>query len=109
MRLVREVHRITAAFPIEERFELSQQMRRAAVSIPSNIAEGAARGGTSELIRFLTIARGSLAELEPQLWVARDLDFAVDAHGFHDKLQPLNARLNASITANRRRGSKVPQ
>ena len=61
MTLVKSIYDITTAFPIEERFGLAQQMRRAAVSIPSNIAEGAARTSTKEYAQFISIARGSLA------------------------------------------------
>jgi four helix bundle protein len=106
MRLVREVYRVTASFPVDERFGLTSQLRRAAVSIPSNIAEGAARGGKPELVRFLTIARGSLAELDTQLWIARDLEFLSDPQPLQESLQLLNARLNALITANRPRKTK---
>jgi four helix bundle protein len=101
MRLVREVYRLTAGFPVEERFGLTSQIRRAAVSIPSNIAEGAARGGRVELIRFLITARGSLAELDTQLWIARDLDFLKESESVQAQLQLLNAQLNALITSNR--------
>ncbi len=71
--LVKMVYQITATFPKEEIYGLVSQMRRAAVSIPSNIAEGAARGGTKEFIQFLFIARGSLSELETQMLIAKEL------------------------------------
>ena len=70
MQMVEEVYRLTATFPREEQFGLTSQMRRAAISVPSNIAEGAARNGTKELIHFLGIATGSLAELDTQLALA---------------------------------------
>ena len=101
MRLVREVYRITASFPVAEQFGLTNQLRRAAVSVPSNIAEGAGRGGRTELVRFLTIARGSLAELDTQLWITRDLGYLTDGQDLHDDVQLLLARMNALITANR--------
>lgn len=106
MRLVREVYRITANFPAAEQFGLTSQLRRAAVSVPPNIAEGAGRGGRLELIRFLTIARGSLAELDTQIWIARDLGYLSDGDDLHDAIQLLLARMNALITANR---CKEPQ
>jgi four helix bundle protein len=67
MEVVIDVYRLTESFPKEERFGLSSQMRRCAVSIPSNIAEGAARNTDKEFINFLHIAQGSLAELDTQL------------------------------------------
>jgi len=73
--LVLSVYKLTQAFPKEEMFGLTAQMRRAAVSIPSNIAEGAARAGEREFSQYLNIARGSLSELETQLPVAMDLGY----------------------------------
>jgi four helix bundle protein len=64
MQLVKAVYELTEDFPAEERYGLSQQVTRAAVSIPSNIAEGAGRNGAKEYLHFIGISRGSLAELE---------------------------------------------
>lgn len=80
MSLVKSVYEMTSLFPVEERYGLSQQMRRAAVSIPSNIAEGAGRNGPREFLNFVGIARGSLAELETQMQLAVMLDFASPDH-----------------------------
>ncbi|WP_207062866.1 four helix bundle protein [Motiliproteus sp. SC1-56] len=76
MRLVRLVYVWSGGFPAEEKYGLLSQMRRAAVSIPSNIAEGAARTGSREFAHFLSIARGSLSELDTQYLIAVDLGFA---------------------------------
>jgi four helix bundle protein len=67
MELAQGIYRITSDFPPDEKFGLVSQMRRAVVSIPSNIAEGAARKSPKEFINFLSIARGSLSELDTQL------------------------------------------
>jgi len=75
MELARMVYRLTAAYPNEERFGLVSQMRRAAVSIPSNIAEGAARDSDNEFRNFLSIARSSLSELDTQFDLSYDLGF----------------------------------
>jgi len=75
MDLVEEIYKITALFPKEELYALTNQMRRAAVSVPSNIAEGAARTGSNEFLYFLSIARGSLSELETQLQIAERLGY----------------------------------
>jgi four helix bundle protein len=74
--LVKEIYRMTKLFPADERFGLVSQMRRAAVSIPSNIAEGQARRTTGEFIQFLSQAEGSLAELDTQLILAEELGYA---------------------------------
>lgn len=73
--LVVEVYRCTAQFPKEELYGLTSQMRRAAVSIPSNIAEGKGRYSTKELVQSLFRARGSLLELETQIVIAKELGF----------------------------------
>jgi four helix bundle protein len=66
LRLVKMVYQLTAEFPTEERFGLISQMRRCAVSVPSNIAEGQSRRTAGEFVQFISHAEGSLAELETQ-------------------------------------------
>ncbi len=78
MQLVTDIYEMTANFPETEKYGLISQLRRAAVSIPSNIAEGAARNSTKEFKRFLYISLGSLAEVETQLEISQNL-------GYHQK------------------------
>ena len=75
IELVKEIYRLVSILPREEIYALSDQMRRSAVSIPSNIAEGYERGSTKDYIRFLTIAKGSRAELETQLHICVELNY----------------------------------
>jgi four helix bundle protein len=75
IELVKQVYVMTQQFPSEEKFGLVSQMRRAGVSVPSNIAEGQARKSTAEFTQFLSITQGSLAELETQLIVSIELGF----------------------------------
>jgi len=75
MVLVTEIYRLSKSFPKDEAYGLSSQMRRCAVSIPSNIAEGYGRKSTSDCIRFLYIAAGSLYELQTQIEIALDLQY----------------------------------
>ncbi|WP_456480556.1 four helix bundle protein [Nautilia sp.] len=76
--MVEEIYKITEFFPKTEIFGLSSQIKRAAVSVPSNIAEGASRQTTKEFIQFLYIALGSLSELETQLIIAKKLNFLTE-------------------------------
>ena len=89
MEVVVEIYRVTKGFPAEEKFGLTAQLRRAAVAIPSNIAEGHGRLGGAEFRRFVSIARGSVAEVETQLGVAVALGF-IDG----DEITPLASELN---------------
>ena len=75
MQLVRQIYEVTRAFPKEELYGLTNQLRRAAVSVPSNIAEGQARYSPREFRHFLSHARGSLVEIETQILIAQDLKY----------------------------------
>ena len=97
MKLVKHIYKSTATFPREELYGLTSQMRRAAISIPSNIAEGAARQTTPEFLRFLYIARGSLAELETQALIARDLDYLTDGDSLPEGMGHVSVLLNGLI------------
>jgi four helix bundle protein len=103
LELAETIYRCTARFPKAELFCLTSQMRRAAVSIPSNIAEGRARNSSREFLHFLSISRGSLAELETQLELAIRLDYADSdlqaARTQSDVLGKMLNRLQSSIRA----------
>jgi four helix bundle protein len=75
MKLVTEIYEATQRFPSEERYGPTNQLRRASVSVPSNIAEGQARFSQKEFHHFLSQARGSLVEIETQLLIARNLKY----------------------------------
>ena len=81
--LVEHIYTLTNSFPSSENFGLISQLRRAAVSLPSNIAEGASRGSTKDFIRFLNISTGSLAEIETQLVIAERIGYII----FNDELK----------------------
>ena len=80
MALVRLVYDATQNFPKEEVYGLTAQIRRCAVSIPSNLAEGAARNGQKEFFQYLGVVRGSISELETQLLIAEDLGYLPGGH-----------------------------
>ena len=75
IELTKLLYRVTALFPAEEKFGLISQIRRAAISVPSNIAEGQARNTTGEFIQFISHAEGSAAELDTQLFLSVELGF----------------------------------
>jgi four helix bundle protein len=105
LELVKEIYRVTRNFPKEEIYGLISQMRRAAVSIPSNISEGAARGGDREFIQFLIIARGSLSELETQLLISKDLGYMQDVPGIQERIDKLFALIGGLLRSLRERGN----
>jgi len=78
MDLVEDVYKISSDFPREEQYGLTSQIRRAAVSVPSNIAEGQGRRTTTDFVRHLYIAYGSLREVETQTLIAQRLNYSVD-------------------------------
>ena len=88
-KLAIEVYQLTKSFPKQETFLLASQMQRAAVSVPSNIAEGAARAGKVEFSRYLTVALGSLAELDTQLEISRELNY-LSASSFEVSLKQID-------------------
>jgi four helix bundle protein len=77
--LVKRIYQLTKGFPSEEKFGLISQMRRASVSVPSNLAEGQARHTTGEFIQFVSHAEGSIAELDTQLIIAVELNYCAPA------------------------------
>ncbi len=97
--LVIEIYKITALFPKEEMYGLSSQMRRSAVSIPSNIAEGRYRGTKKDFVNFLRIAFGSGAELETQIIIAKEIYYesSIDYLRAEKLLEEVMKMLNAMI------------
>ncbi len=104
MALAKQVYAMTHTFPSDERFGLTAQMRRAVVSVPSNIAEGQARQGRKEFIQFLSHAEGSLAELDTQLALAVQLGYcqpsdAMGSEATIAELQKMIATLRGKLAA----------
>lgn len=97
MALVEAVYRCTERFPADERFGLCNQLRRAAVSVPSNIAEGAARGSSADYLRFLYMARGSLSEVDTQLKIAQRLAYLPDLSSTDELLEQTFGQLGGLI------------
>jgi four helix bundle protein len=99
--LALEIYHQTQGFPKHELYGLTSQLRRAAVSVPSNIAEGKGRSSDKELILFLHHSRGSLLELETQLFIARELAYieASQAKQLFDQVENLAKALNALINS----------
>lgn len=91
IELVKEIYEITSKFPNTEIYGLTSQMRRCAVSIPSNLAEGSAKYSDSDTLRFLDMSLGSLAELETQVIIAKELNFIDDNVMLLENIKQLNA------------------
>lgn len=97
IELVTSVYALTSSFPREEMFGLAHQMRRAAVSIPSNIAEGAARQGEREFMHFLHISLGSASELESQVIIAGKLNYLGETDQLLKKVEMVQKMLHGLI------------
>ena len=99
VKLVEEIYELTRSFPPKEQYSLTSQIQRAAVSIPTNIAEGWGRGKTGEYVQFLRIARGSLMELETQLIISQRLNY-IDQNTlsqFEENIEKIGKMINALI------------
>ena len=102
--LVTAVYIATKSFPKEESYGLTNQLRRAAVSIPSNIAEGAARQTNKEFVQFLYISLGSVAEVETQLIIADKLQYIADVTPVLNRIASLRKMLHGLIRHYRTKG-----
>jgi len=89
MEFVKEIYKVTESFPKSEVYGLTSQMRRSAISIPSNLAEGAARKGAKEFGQFLNIAQGSISELDTQIELALMLNY-IDKKSCEDLMEKIN-------------------
>lgn len=105
--LAQQIYKVTERFPSNEQFGLTSQVRRAAVSIPSNIAEGAARQTKKEFLNFLHIAKGSLSELDTQLEIARRLEYLDQARweALDERLEQIDRMLSGLVRSLRRRNN----
>ena len=105
--LAQQIYKVTERFPSNEQFGLTSQVRRAAVSIPSNIAEGAARQTKKEFLNFLHIAKGSLSELDTQLEIVRRLEYLDQARweALDERLERIDRMLSGLVRSLRRRNS----
>lgn len=94
MDLVDAIYSITKKFPDSEKFGLTSQMRRSAISVPSNISEGAARSSNAEFAHFLNIAKGSLSELETQILISKRQNYASDLTDILELIGKVSSQLN---------------
>lgn len=102
IELVKLVYKVTAPFPQHELYGLTSQMRRAAVSVPANIAEGAGRNSKREFVQYLAIARGSLNELDTYIVIAKELGYLGDAKDRQTLIDRVFGLIGGLINAERR-------
>jgi four helix bundle protein len=103
MELVKMVYEISSCFPESENYGLKSQIRRAAISIPSNIAEGAARTGSKEFLQYLSISRGSISEVETQLLIAKNLGYIKNPDSVLEQIDKIFGLLGGLINSLRER------
>lgn len=99
MDMVTEIYKATRTFPKEEMYGLTSQIRRSAVSIPSNIAEGQGRNTKGEFLQFLGIAKGSLCEIETQILIAKNLEYLSTTDAFEEHINEVGRLLNGLINS----------
>ena len=97
------IYKIVKSFPKEETYALSDQIRRAVVSIPSNIAEGASRNSNKEFVEFLYIALGSVSEVETQLIIAKRLNYIMSIENELNEITKIRKMLNGLISSIKRK------
>lgn len=93
INLVTDIYKITENFPQSELYGLTNQMRRCAISIPSNIAEGCARFSDKDTVKFISVSMGSVAELQTQLLIAKNLSYIEDYDNIKDELENIKKML----------------
>lgn len=98
---VTEIYKMTEKFPNNEIFGLTSQIRRASISVPSNISEGHSRRSSLDYLQFLKISRGSLAEVETQILISKNLGYISEEiyENFEEKITEISKMLNALITS----------
>ena len=97
MDLVEDIYTLTKQFPKEEVYGLTSQIKRAVISIPSNIAEGAGRKGSKEFVQYLYISMGSLAEVETQILLAQRLKFVTEVEQILEKIVNIRQMIHGLI------------
>ena len=99
IELVTDIYKLVKLLPKEETYALSDQIRRSAVSVPSNIAEGSSRNSKKEFVQFLYIALGSLCELETQLLIAKNVGYISNNENLNNNIISIKKMLNALISS----------
>ena len=106
MQLVSDIYELTKCFPTEETYGLTSQLRRAAVSVPSNIAEGAGRFTKKEFLYYLSVSRGSLSEVETQLLISQSLGYCKLENSLLNKIDKIFVLL-AGLIRNKEKDGQV--